>query len=161
MTDPTQESKIAHLGMIQTVISRMASDAQNSRTLAITLAAAMIAIAQTGSRVTPWLALLGIAPTLLFWWQNAYALHVERSYRNLYDAVRQDKSHELFTMEWKTCRHKTGPYRTTCEMVVALPFAAVIAILIAVALFTWLVPSDDQNEEAKLRPVSQVVANQG
>lgn len=113
-TAPTssEEARIAHLGMVQGVISRVASDAQNSRTLAITLAAAMIAIAQTGSNATPWLAGLDIAPTLLFWWQNAFALHVERSYRNLYDEVRHGRIIEPFTMDWRSCYtlpHRGGP----------------------------------------------------
>ncbi|MFD2649191.1 hypothetical protein ACFSX5_15485 [Devosia albogilva] len=137
-TAPTssEEARIAHLGMVQGVISRVASDAQNSRTLAITLAAAMIAIAQTGSNATPWLAGLGIAPTLLFWWQNAFALHVERSYRNLYDEVRHGRIIEPFTMDWRSCLHSAPPWRTALEFVVALPFATVVVILAVIAKVT-------------------------
>ncbi|WP_108398260.1 hypothetical protein [Devosia submarina] len=129
----SEDARIAHLGMIQGVISRVASDAQNSRTLAITLAAAMIAVAQTGSAATHWLAVLGIAPSLLFWWQNAFALHVERSYRNLYDEIRTGRPIEPFTMDWRTYKHSAGPFRTALEFVVALPFATVIVILAVVA----------------------------
>jgi hypothetical protein len=109
----SEEVGIAHLGMIQGVISRVTSDAQNSRTLAVTLAAAMIAVAQTGSAATPLLAVLGIVPTMLFWWQNAFALHVERSYRNLYDEVRVGQDHGPFTMDCggyaSTLRLRGGP----------------------------------------------------
>lgn len=131
-----QEARIAHLGMIQGVISRVASDAQNSKTLAITLAAAMIAVAQTGSAATPWLAGLGIGPTLLFWWQNAYALHVERSYRILYDEVRAGRDLQPFTMDWRPFKHSSGPFWTAREFVVALPFATVIFILTVIAKLT-------------------------
>lgn len=141
MTHANLEAKIAHLGLIQGVISRMSSDAQNSRTLAITLAAAMIAIAQTGNSLTPWLALLAILPTVLFWWQNAYALHVERSYRSLYDKVRQDQAVEPFSMDWRPYRHERKPLRTAFEGVVAVPFVAVVAILVMVAFFAFLAPA--------------------
>lgn len=130
------EVRIAHLGMIQGVISRVASDAQNSRTLAITLAAAMIAVAQTGSAATPWLAALGVIPTVLFWWQNAYALHVERSYRNLYDEVRTGRDQEQLTMDWRLTEHSSGTARTSAELVVALPYLVVIVSLIVIAVVT-------------------------
>lgn len=136
LTSNDGEGAIAHLGLLQGVISRLASDAQNSRTLAITLAAAMIAVAQAGSPATPWLAALGVAPTFLFWWQNAYALHVERSYRNLYDDVRRGNDHGPFTMDWRLCRHTSGPFRTALELVVALPFVVVVFLLLVIVHIT-------------------------
>jgi phage FluMu protein gp41 len=47
------EQKIAHLGMIQGVIGRMASDSQTLKTLAITVAAAIIALGQTQGPTQP------------------------------------------------------------------------------------------------------------
>lgn len=154
MTHQSTEEKIAHLELLQGVISRMASDAQNSRTLAITLAAAMIAIAQAGNALMPWLALLAILPTALFWWQNAYALHVERSYRNLYDLVRMGRQVEPFSMDWRSSPDSRTPTRTAFEWVVAMPFVAVVAILMVVAMFAFLAPEPPIPQPASAPSIS-------
>lgn len=138
MPAPDLDSKIAHLQMIQGVIGRMASDTQTLKTLAITVAAAIIALAQAGTGITSWLALLGILPTLLFWWLTAHALHVERAYRHLYDLVRKDAPVESFAMDWRPYKqHVDNQLKLALSPTVLLPYVGVIVILIAVAIIAW------------------------
>lgn len=138
MTGDALEIKIAHLQMIQGVIGRMASDTQTLKTLAITVAAAIVALAQGGGAITTWLALLGIVPTLLFWWLTAHALRIERAYRALYDAVRKDEPVEPFAMEWRPYQKKVdNPLKLAFSGSVLLPYLGVIMILIVVAVIAW------------------------
>lgn len=132
------EQKIAHLGMIQGVIGRMASDTQTLKTLAITIAAAIIALGQTQgatpSGSTPsYLPLIAVFPILIFWGLTGKQLHVERAYRRLYDAVRLDEEISPFSMDWREFRHQVaGPLRLAFSWTVALPYIGVVIILVAV-----------------------------
>ena len=121
--------------MIQGVIGRMATDSQTLKTLNITITAAIIAIAQASGDSPPKLALLGIFPTLIFWYLTAYYLQVERAYRALYDAVRRDEDIDEFSMEWRPFKKIAGnlmflAFRPT----VLLIYASAIVLLILVAL---------------------------
>ncbi|RWP30695.1 hypothetical protein [Mesorhizobium sp.] len=143
------EQKIAHLGMIQGVIGRMASDSQTLKTLAITVAAAIIALGQTqGATATTalgqtqsaepsYLPLIAVLPILIFWGLTARQLHVERAYRRLYDAVRLDEEISGFSMDWREFRKQVaGPFRLAFSLSVASPYIGVVIILVAVWLYS-------------------------
>lgn len=80
--------RIAHLTMIQGVITRMAGNSFALKTLAVTLTTGVVALLgaiQTPSQLYMLAALL---PILMFWWLDARYLQLERLYRRLYDDVR-------------------------------------------------------------------------
>lgn len=132
----TPEVKIAHLGMIQGVIARMATDGQTMKTLAITVGAAVVALSP-GDRAVIWLSIGGILATCLFWWQAAYHLRVEQAYRRLYDDVRQDKPLPAFSMDWRACSNEVpSTFALARRWAVALPFCATIALLATFAIST-------------------------
>lgn len=135
MSDQRLNCKIAHLQMIQGVIGRMAADIQNLKTLAITITAAIIALAQTTVITAPWLTLLGVPITGLFWWLTAYHLHVERSYRRLYDAVRTDEPVESFTMDWRLYENQVDkPKILAFSQSIAWPYGGIVVILVVVSI---------------------------
>jgi hypothetical protein len=121
--------------MIQGVIGRMATDSQTLKTLTITIAAAIIALAQASGGTTPKLALLGIFPTFIFWYLTAYYLQVERAYRELYDTVRRDEQIDEFSMDWRPFKKNAGNLMYLAFLpTVWLIYGSAIVLLIVVAL---------------------------
>ena len=135
--DQSLEIKIAHLGLIQGVIARMAGDGQTMKTLAITIAAAIVALAPNGGNLAVWLALTGMLAVGVFWWQTSYHLHIERAYRCLYDQVREDAAVPPFTMDWRNYRDEVdSPQRLAFTSSVFVPFGGMIAVLFVLLLIT-------------------------
>lgn len=98
------DAKIAHLTMVQEVIGRMASNSLALKSLAATVAAAIIALAasqseQGGDAST--VALMTLLPLAIFWFLDAYYLRIEKAYRGLFDAIRQGQGVEAFTMDYR------------------------------------------------------------
>jgi hypothetical protein len=97
------QTKIAHLQMIQNVIARMAGNSFSLRTLAVTLTTGLIALLGSIANPTPLYALAALLPLFVFWLLDARYLQLERLYRRLYDDVRLGKTNEPFIMA-------IGPY---------------------------------------------------
>lgn len=131
------EIKIAHLGIIQGVIARMAGDGQTMKTLAITLSAAIVAVAPAAGSAAIVLAITGIIALLFFWWQTAYHLHVERSYRCLYDQVRSGEQVPDFTMDWRDYRKQvSNPLKLAFTPSVLIPFLGMLVVLVVLIVIT-------------------------
>lgn len=77
---------LAHLSMIQGVISRMADNSFKIKGLAITVAGALWAL-NTHEMPT----FLSVLVTTMFWALDAYYLHLEREFRNCYEKVRTNR----------------------------------------------------------------------
>jgi hypothetical protein len=79
------EEKIAHLGMLQNVIGRMANNLFLIKGWAVTLVATMAALSAKDSD----LIFLNLAffPVALFWLVDAYYLKLKRCYKELYYSV--------------------------------------------------------------------------
>jgi hypothetical protein len=80
------DTKIKHLGMIQTVVNRMAGNSFLIKGWAVTLVSAIFALAASGSKFEFILICYSALP--IFWMLDSYYLHQERSYRSLFDTVR-------------------------------------------------------------------------
>ena len=79
------EDKRTHLGMIQDVINRMASNSFLFKGWSITIIAAISAFAAKDSNKA--LMIIPIVSTLLFWAIDGYYLMLERAFRKLYEKV--------------------------------------------------------------------------
>lgn len=151
------ETKIAHLGMIQGVIARMATDGQTMKALAITVGAAVVALSPEGGRAVIWLSIAGMLAACLFWWQAAYHLHVEQAYRRLYDHVRQDKPLPAFSMEWRACMNEVpSTFALARRWAVALPFGATLVLLATFAISTALTPQVPEPASRQCCPQSEI-----
>ena len=83
------ETKIAHLQMIQAVITRMAGNSFMVKGWTVTLVTALFALAAAdANRFFVYVAYL---PAVMFWVLDAYFLRQERLFRKLYDHVREAK----------------------------------------------------------------------
>ena len=72
-----------HLGLVQSVIQRMASNSASCKTWCITLVAAvLIVVAEKGN---PDYALIAVIPTFLFLALDTYYLALERHFREAYN----------------------------------------------------------------------------
>lgn len=94
----SDDKKIAHLGFIQGVISRMGANSFLLKGWTVALIAATFAIAvQDADRH---FLLMAFFPIFTFWILDSYYLHQEKLFRALYDGVAQDKvTSEFFTMD--------------------------------------------------------------
>ncbi|MFA7414489.1 MAG: hypothetical protein WC048_08390 [Rhizobium sp.] len=148
-TEQSIEIKIAHLGMIQGVIARMAGDGQTMKTLAITISAAIVAVAPAGGSAAVVLVITGIVALLFFWWQTAYHLHVERSYRCLYDQVRDGAQVPAFTMDWRDYRHDiANPLKLAFTPSVLVPFLGMLVVLVVLIVITMSAADTTQSNGA-------------
>lgn len=80
------EAKLKHLEMIQSVITRMASNSFALKGWAVTLVAGIFALA--GKDVDKSYFLVAYIPIIVFWGLDSYYLLQERLYRSLYDTIR-------------------------------------------------------------------------
>lgn len=93
-----QDNKKEHLNLIQSNISRLASNSFITKEWTITTIGAAYAY-WLGHR-SSYLLWIILGLTLLFWYHDAYYLHQERRFRDLYDEVRLKDEEEIdFSMK--------------------------------------------------------------
>ena len=79
------EEKLKHLEFIQNVITRMNTNSFQIKGWAITLVSATLAL--YASTKNDCFILVGVFPSLIFWFLDAYYLTQERKFRGLYNDV--------------------------------------------------------------------------
>ena len=99
-------SKLEHLKMLQTVIARMAGNSFSVKTWCVTLVSALLGLGAKEDAKN--LVFVSFLPVLMFWWLDAFFLHQERLFRELYDHVRE-KSGEASDFSMKTLSQKSDP----------------------------------------------------
>ncbi len=126
------EVSIAHMSMIQGIVTRLETNSFTLKVLAMTLASAVLAF--TGAVKNPNWAypLAGFFPVLVFWIMDAKYLRLGRLFRRLFDEVRLGKIEDSFTMNIK-------PYAKEEQSVIRIAFSwsvcwFYISIIIALAI---------------------------
>mgnify|MGYP006306086049 FL=1 len=90
------DQKIAHLGLIQNVIDRMAGESARMKQFGLVTIGALGSVAEA---TASWpLALVAVVITAVFWGLDANYLAQERRYRDLYDRVRASDGPADFAM---------------------------------------------------------------
>lgn len=74
----------AHLGILQNVIERMATNSTSAKSWCITIVSAILVVVADKSK--PDYALIALIPAFLFMTLDAYYLAMERGFRNSYNA---------------------------------------------------------------------------
>ena len=82
--DETSPSVQAHLGIIQGVIQRMATNSAGCKTWCITIVSAILVV--VADKQNPNLAWIAVFPTVLFAALDAYYLALEKGFRNSYNS---------------------------------------------------------------------------
>ncbi len=80
-----EPDKLKHLEFIQNVITRMNTNSFQIKGWAVTLVSATLAL--YASTKNDCFILVGVFPSLIFWFLDAYYLTQERKFRGLYDDV--------------------------------------------------------------------------
>ena len=131
------DNQVAHLGMIQGVINRMASNSFALKALAVTIAAAIIAITGTQQNAPVLASFVGLFPVVVFWLMDAKYLRLEKLYRKLYDHVRKGKEWETFSMNVTTFNDDVSPtLRIAISWSVIWFYLAVAVALLVVSYLT-------------------------
>ncbi len=79
------QEKIKHLEFIQNIITRMNSNSFQIKILTVTIVSAILAIYVSTQNIK--FLILGIVPTLIFWFLDTYFLQQERKFRGIYNDV--------------------------------------------------------------------------
>ena len=87
------EKKLAHLEMIQAVITRMAGNSFALKGWAVTLVAGLFALSSKDANQFYYL--VTYIPIVVFWYLDSFYLCQERMYRNLYEKVRKLGEEEI------------------------------------------------------------------
>ena len=87
------EKKLAHLEMIQAVITRMAGNSFALKGWAVTLVAGLFALSSKDANQFYYL--VTYIPIVVFWYLDSFYLCQERMYRNLYEKVRKLNEEEI------------------------------------------------------------------
>lgn len=99
-TEVQDESiRIAHLTMLQGVITRMGANSFTLKALAATFGSAAVAVMATVETPSPYYAVAAVVPMIIFWLMDAQYLRLERAYRRLYDHVRKGEEIEAYSLE--------------------------------------------------------------
>ncbi len=129
-------ARIAHLEMIQNVVTRMAANSFALKALAVALTAGVLAFAGAAPDPTPLVVLAALVPVLMLWVLDARYLRLERLFRRLYDTVRRAEAAEPFTMDIAPFEaHEQSTLRIAASWSVGWFYGA-IAIVLIVALAT-------------------------
>jgi len=135
-----QEDIAKHLEIIQSVITRMASNSFLLKGWSVTLTAALFALAAKDSNLN--FVFVALLPVLSFWGLDAYYLRQERLFRKLYDDLRLASSEEAKKVEpFTMSTAKYAPnvqtwFRTLwSSTVIALHGIVLGAIVLVVVIF--------------------------
>lgn len=114
------EEKIAHLGMIQGVISRMAGNAFLLKGWTITLISAVYLLAAKDSNRV--FVLIGFLSFFAFWILDAYFLRLEKLFRALYEEVANNQTTPVsFSM-------KIEPYEAQVDCYLNILFSQTLLV---------------------------------
>lgn len=147
--------RIKHMEMVQAVVARLGGNGFVVKGWAITVAGAFQGFSVT--RENGWLALVGILPTVLFWFLDASFLRSERAFRVLFERVRLGKTDSFFMNATSPEHLSSLPEadqdcltwrRTFLRLSLVAFYAALIvsAVAVAVAIGVW----GDDSEPAQL-----------
>ncbi len=132
------DAKIAHLQLLQAVITRMGGNSFLLKGWTVTLVAALFALAAV--KTMPYFIYLTYFPLLVFWMLDGYFLRQERLFRKLYDRVRILPNDAIdFSMDTSTVAPDVKNWRDTCISTTLVMFygaifaAVVIVMLILIA----------------------------
>jgi len=139
--DPMQdqtEKQIAHLAMIQAVISRMASNSFALKTFSVTLAAGMVALVGAVPKPSLLYVLAAIVAVAVFGWMDARYLQLETLYRGLYEDVRLGREVSPFDMSIDRYQPTAEPLpRIALSWSVNAIYSTLVAALVIVAVGVW------------------------
>ncbi len=130
------EEKIAHLGFIQGIITRMGNNSFLIKGWAVTLIAAIFALAAKDANAK--FVYLALFPVIVFWGLDAFFLRQEKLYRELYKKVANDTiPSKNFTLDASDFEKDVPNLLCIATSKTLLPYYGAISALIGV--YVWRV----------------------
>ena len=130
----TMDERIEHLKMIQLAVTRMANNSFLIKGWAVTLVAALFALAAAEANEN--FVLIALVPTLAFWFLDTYYLRQERLFRALFDAVRDPKNQVDFSLSTNPSSSPGSSYPRVGFSATLLAFYG--GVLVSIAIAYWL-----------------------
>ncbi|CAB3964734.1 hypothetical protein BLA3211_02998 [Burkholderia aenigmatica] len=126
------EQKIAHLGFIQAVITRMGGNAFLIKGWTVALVAAIFALSAKDSNSS--FIFIAIFPIFVFWVLDSYYLRQERLYRKLYEKVADDTiKSDKFAMNATLFDNEVQPLLRVAFSKSILPFYLLILLILFIS----------------------------
>ena len=143
------ENKVAHLEMIQRVITRMASNSFLIKRWSVTLVAALFALTAVNMNVL--FTCLAFFPIFMFWALDAYFLRQERLFRKLYDHVRLFDRID-FSMDTRPFEEQVaGVFGVAWSVTLRLFHGTItIVVILVTLLLVWVGNMHDVRSEGHL-----------
>lgn len=136
--DHNESIRIAHLTMLQGVITRMGTNSFTLKALAATFGSAAVAIMATVDKPSPHYAVAAIVPMMIFWLMDAQFLRLEKGYRNLFDHVRKGQEIDAYSLEAAPFLKEVAPtIILAASWSVSWFYIAILLSLSAVALLIF------------------------
>jgi hypothetical protein len=133
------DKTIAHLGFIQGIITRMGTNSFLLKGWSVTLVAAMFALAVKDADKS--FMLIAYFPVFVFWALDAFFLHQEKLFRQLYVEVASGRiSSDTFTLDTAAVRDKVPSAFAVLLSKTLLPFHGAIVLVILFAMFVLAKP---------------------
>ena len=133
------EKKIAHLGFIQAVISRMGANSFLLKGWSITLVAALFALSAKDADRR--FVVLAYFPVIVFWGLDGYFLHQEKLFRKLYEEVASENiASDIFTMNTAGVRGLVPSLRAVIVSETLLVFHGSIVAVVLIAMSVIMKP---------------------
>ncbi len=132
-----EEDASTHLEFVQNVITRMASNSFLLKGWAVTLVAALFALAAQNANLG--FVALALFPTIAFWILDAFYLRQERLFRKLYDDIRVKNEETIqsegpFSMNTRRFENEVESWRNTMFSPTLRIFYIMILLTIAVLI---------------------------
>ncbi len=126
--------RIAHLGFIQAIITRMGTNSFLLKGWSVTLVAAMFALAVKDADKS--FMLLAYFPVFVFWWLDGFFLYTEKLYRCLYEKVASGEiSSDRFTLDNSIVRDVAPNILCVLFSKTLLTFHIVIVGIVLMAMY--------------------------
>lgn len=129
-----ESMKIAHLTMLQGVITRMGANSFALKALSATFGSAAIAALASSSDPSPLYAVAAVVPIFMFWIMDAQYLRIERAYRTLYEKVRKGEEVDAYSLDASAFMSHVGmAIRLAFSWSVAIFYLAMVGSLALIA----------------------------
>ena len=130
-------NRIAHLGMIEEVVKRQASNSFIVKGWSLTLVSALAALSITNKSVE--IAFLIVIPAMVFWGLDVYWLRQEKLFRGLYNYVRTAEpgslESKMFSMDTSIAPETVSVFRTIFNPTIVPLHGVILAATIVVIIF--------------------------
>lgn len=131
--DKLADMRIAHLNMIQGIISRMSGYSATAKNLCVTVSAAVIAVAF--QKPTPLLAAATLLVAGLFLLMDSYYLSLERQYRRYYDEIAKRPMSAAHDMAMGRAKSSLKGVPSAMVSASILPFYTLLALAVGGFLY--------------------------